>query len=234
MSARPARDGKPRRALLAVLLVGLIALVFLLLGHRWLENWTDELRGRTAQKDLQPRAAGGVSGVVTRADGSPAAAARVRIGWRDSAGRPGSTPTVADANGKFSEADIPPSAQVTEIRASSGPLAATLREDGIRREGSGVRAEVKLPGEFRVAGLVRRSGDRTPVAGATLELGGVKATTSESGKFELDHVPASALGAAGGVVTITADGIRPLTWPVPPDDLPETYGDVTILVEAAR
>jgi hypothetical protein len=35
-------------------------------------------------------------------------------------------------------------------------------------------------------------------------------------------------------VRVTADGHRTLEWPLPKDDPPETYGDLTIQLEPIR
>src|SRR6185369_10611612 len=92
-------------------------------------------------------------------------------------------------------------------------------------------SRIVLPDEFKLAGMIRRTGDRTPVAGATLEIGGVKVATGNDGGFKLDHVAAAVLRADRPVVHIAAAGYAPLDWPLPLDDPPETYGDLTILLE---
>jgi len=215
----------PRRGLFAVCVVALVALVCLLLGHRWLQGYLDEhpSRGPSPASEV---AGGGVSGRVTFADGSPVASARVRIAWTDSAGRPGATPSVTDADGRFRQGNMPVNATVTEIGASLGPLAAaTAASAGVT---------IVLPAEFRLAGLVRRRGDREPVAGAAIEIAGVRATTGAQGEFAVDHIAASALREARPVVRISAAGFQPLDWPLPKDALPETYGDVTILLESSK
>jgi hypothetical protein len=221
MSGEPARRG-----LFAVCVVALVALVCLLLGHRWLQGYLDEQHAKHPSSTPEPAAGGGVSGRVTFADGSPAASARVRVAWTDSAGRPGTTPSVTDADGRFRQGNLPVNAKVTEIGASLGPLAAATA--------ASTGAQITLPAEFRLAGLVRRRGDREPVAGAALEIAGVRATTGAAGEFAVEHVTASVLREGRPVVRITADGFHPLDWPLPKDALPETYGDVTILLESSK
>jgi hypothetical protein len=226
-------DGRSRRALFAVLLVGLVALVCLLLGHRAIEGWLDEQRAKKAA-DAPTPALSGVVGSVSRGVGAAAAGVKVRISWRDAAGRPGTTPAVTDAQGHFNQGNVPAHAELTEVRASQGPLVARLGGVDVKREGTATRADLVLPKEFRLAGLLRRSGDRAPIPGATLAIGGVTASSGASGQFVLEHVPEAALSESGGIVRIEADGFRPMDWPVPRDDLPETYGDLTILLEPSR
>lgn len=228
-------DAPPRRGLFALLVLALVALVCLLLGHRWLEGYLDEQKAKRPAGAADLPATSGVAGRVVFADGTPAPGARLTIGWRDSADRPGTTPSVTDGKGVFSQANIPSRATVTAIRATLGPLVATADEAQVRRDGgSAGRAEIALPREFRLAGLVRRAGDRAPVAGAALEVSGARATTGADGDFKLEHVAASVLRDERPVVRITAQGFAPLDWPLPKDALPETYGDLTILMEAAK
>jgi hypothetical protein len=229
------RDAPPRRGLFALLILAAVALVCLLLGHQWLEGYLEEQKTKRpgAAPDLPSTA--GVAGNVAFADGTAAAGARVTISWRDSADRPGTTPSMTNGSGVFAQGNVPMRATVTGIRATVGPLAGSADESQIRREGgSAGRARIVLPGEFRLAGLVRRAGDRAPIAGATLEVAGVRATTGADGDFRLERVAASVLRDERPVVRITAPGFAPLDWPLPKDALPETYGDLTIVMEAAK
>ena len=216
-----------RRGLFAVCIVALVAIVCLLLGHRWLQGYLDEQNAKQPSTTPEPAAGGGVTGRVKFADGSPAASARVRIAWTDSAGRPGATPSLTDSDGRFRQGNVPVNATVSEISATVGPLVATSAPVA-----SG--AKITLPAEFRLAGLLRRRGDREPIAGATLEIAGVRATTGAQGEFAIEHVTASVLRESRPIVRIAADGFQPLDWPLPRDALPETYGDVTILLETSK
>jgi len=88
--------------------------------------------------------------------------------------------------------------------------------------------------EFRLAGLVRRVGDRAPVAGAKLEVAGVVATSGADGDFKLGPVPASALRDGACAVRVAADGFKPLHWPLPMSDPSETFGDLEIRLEPVK
>jgi hypothetical protein len=228
--------GEPaRRGVFAVLVVGVVALVCLLLGHRWLQGYLDEQHTKQPKSAPEFSAGGGVSGRVTFADGSPATSIRVDVAWRDSAGRPGSTPSVTDAEGRFHQGNVPVNATTTGVGATLGPLAARADAETLPREGSrGAGVRIVLPAEFRIAGLVRRKGDREPVAGASLEIAGAHATSGAQGEFTIEHVAASALRETRPVVRIVAAGLASLDWHLPKDALPETYGDVTILMESAK
>ncbi len=229
------RDAPPRRGLFALLILVAVALVCLLLGHQWLEGYLDEQKTKRPGAAPELPSTAGVAGNVVFADGSPAPGARVSIAWRDSAERPGATPSMTNAAGVFAQGNVPARATVTEIRATAGPLVGSADESQIRREGgSAGRATIVLPGEFRLAGLVRRAGDRAPIAGATLQVAGSRATTGADGDFQLERVTASVLRDERPVVRITAPGFAPLDWPLPKSALPETYGDLTILLEAAK
>lgn len=223
-----------RRGLFAVCLFAAVALVCLLLGHRWLQRYLETSQARAASGVKVPDSAG-VAGAVTFADGTAAPSARIRVTWNDSAGRPGSTPALAGPDGQFTVPAVPSHAAVTEVRASVGPLERRYVPPDSPSGGSvGVRARLLLPREFALAGRVRRAGDRDPVAGAALEIAGVRAASDERGGFRVEKIPASALREERCVLRITAAGFAPLDWPVPKDDLPETYGDLTILMEPAK
>jgi hypothetical protein len=217
-------EGPSRRSLFAVCILGVLTIVCLLLGNRWLSNYADEQR---AKHPKPVEDSSGVTGEVVFADGSPAPFARISVAWRDSAGAPGTTPALADADGRFAARNVPPRAAVDEIRASIGPLAAKLGAT------SG-RARIQLPGAFRLAGLVRRVGDRGSISGATLRCAALETTSGRDGDFKLESVPAAALRGERPVVRVEAAGFKPLDWPLPTDYLPETYGDLTILMEAIK
>jgi hypothetical protein len=227
-------DDRTRRGVFAVCVVALVALVCLLLGHRWLQGYLDDQRAKHPPKAPEAVAAG-VAGSVSFADGSPAASARIAIRWTDSAGRPGATPTVTDAEGRFRQARLPVNATVTDVGASVGPLAANAAAGALPRpDARSAPLSIVLPAEFRLAGIVRRTGDRAGVADASLEIGGARATSGADGEFAIEHVGAAALRDARPVVRVAAAGYAPLDWPLPRDALPETYGDVTILLEPSK
>jgi len=228
--------GEPaRRGVFTVLVVGVVALVCLLLGHRWLQGYLDEQHAKNPAAAPETAAGAGVSGRVSHADGSPAASARIAVVWRDSAGRPGATPSVTDADGRFRQGNLPVNATVAQVGATLGPLVAKADADSLPRAGAaGAGVRIVLPAEFRLAGLVRRAADREGVAGAVLAIAGARATSGAQGEFAIEHVAASALREARPIVHITADGFKPLDWPLPKDALPETYGDVTILLESSK
>lgn len=222
-----------RRGLFAVCLFAAVALVCLLLGHRWLMGYLESSARSTAGVKVPDSA--GAAGAVTFADGSAAPSARIRVMWNDSAGRPGSTPALADPDGRFSVPTVPHKGTVTEIRASLGPLERRYTPpDAPASNSVGVKARLVLPREFALAGRIRRAGDREPVGGAALEIAGVRAASDERGGFRVEKIPASALREERCVLQITAAGFATLAWPVPMDDLPETYGDLTILLEPAK
>jgi hypothetical protein len=213
---------------MAIGVVFLIALICLLLGHNAIEGYLEKQPPRLPDA---PADSGG-AGKVVYADGSPAAAARVRVDWLDSAGRPGSTPATTDAAGRIEMDRIPVKASVTEASASVGPLLGVVAGPG--NGGAPAPLRITLPDEFKLAGMIRRAGDRSPVAGATVEIAGVKVSAGNDGGFKLDHVAAAVLRADRPIVHIAAAGYAPLDWPLPLDDLPETYGDLTILLEASK
>jgi hypothetical protein len=223
-------DAATRRGVFAVVAVGVVAIVCLLLGHKAIQGYLDDHPAKRPSAPDMPGGAG-VAGVVTFADGSPAAAARIEISWRDSAGRTGETPSLTDERGRFAQPNVPARADVVKIAASLGPLSAQSDDAG---RAPGARARISLPATFRLAGLVRRAGDRTPVAGATLNVGGVGATSGADGEFKLEAIPASALRDERLVVRVSADGHRTLEWPLPKDAPAESYGDLTILLEPVR
>jgi hypothetical protein len=213
-----------RRGFVALGLVFVAAIVMLLLGHEALTGYAEKSRGATAAAPPPP----GVSGTVRLADGSPAPSARVVVEWRDSEGRPGETPALPDAEGRFRAKNLPARASVGQVRASMGPLAAS----GPLSEGGSI--DLALPKEFALRGRVRSSSkDAAPAAGAKLSLAGVSATADERGSFRLEGVPAAA--AAGSLVLhVEADGFRPLDWPLSKDDPPETYQDLTVRMEPVK
>jgi hypothetical protein len=227
-------DAATRRGLFAVVVIGIVAIVCLLLGRHLLQEYVDDQKPKRPAAPDMPNSAG-VAGVVTFADGAPAAGARIDIEWRDSAGRPGETPSITDGNGKFAQGNVPAHAHVMRVAASIGPLSAEADDAGpAPGEKTGSRARIELPATFRLVGLVRRVGDRTPVADAKLELAGVVATSGTDGEFKLEKVPASAVRDGHPVVRVSAAGHRTLEWPLPMSDPPETYEDLTILLEPVR
>jgi hypothetical protein len=228
-------DTPLRRSLVVLVLVVVVALLLMLLGHRAMQGYLDRQGEKLGRAKAEETDTGGVSGRVTYADGAPAANARVRVIWRDAAGAPGSTPALANADGRFTQGNVPISGTITEVHASVGPLVAKAPLDQLPRGGtSGVRVTIELPREFRLAGLLRRTGDREPVVGGTLAIGAVSATSGKAGEFRVERIPAAALHESRPVVHITADGYAPLDWPLPMDALPETYGDLTILMEPLK
>lgn len=227
-------EDRTRRGVVAVLVVGLVALICLLLGHRALKERVEEQRGKSAASPPVPDTTG-VAGSVSFGDGSSAAGARVSISWRDSAGRAGSTIALAGGDGVFTQGKVPWDAEVTEVRASLGPLAATADAGSLGARGSGgPRVSVRLPGDFVLAGLLRRAADRAPVAGATFEVAGVRATSGEGGEFKVERIPWSVLREERPVVRIRATGFADLDWPLPLDAPPESYADLTILLEPSK
>jgi hypothetical protein len=217
----------------AVVALAVVALVLLLFGHRWIEGVRDEQRrSRSNVPDLPSGA--GVAGSVAFADGKPAASARVDISWTDSAGRAGETPDVTDEAGRFAHSRLPTGAKVTEIRVSFGPLSAEADRAALAGEAPAVRAQIVLPSKFRLAGRVRRVGDREPVASAKLEFAGVSTTSDEGGGFRLEEIPASALREGRPTLRVSADGFGTLDWPLPLGDPPETYGDLTLHLEPMK
>jgi hypothetical protein len=228
------KDGPARRGVLAVCVVGLVAIVCLLLGHKWLQGYLDDQRTKRLPAAPEPPD-GAVTGEVSFADGTPVASARISIRWKDSAGRAGDTPSLTDGSGRFRQPNVPADATLTEVRAAVGPLAVSMDGESLARaDAAGGGFRLSLPAKFRLAGLVRRTGDRQPVAGATLEIAGARATSAEDGTFAVDGIAASALAEMRPVVRIAADGMKPLEWPLPKDALPETYQDLTILLEPAK
>jgi hypothetical protein len=227
-------DAATRRGVFAVVAVGVVAIVCLLLGHRAIQGYVDDHPATRASAPDMPNSAG-VAGVVTFADGSPAPSARIDITWRDSAGRLGETPAMTDERGRFAQPKFPAHAKVERIAASIGPLEAEADDTGpAPGETTGSRARIVLPATFRLAGLVRNAGDRAPVAGAKLEFAGVVATSGSDGDFKMEAVPASALRDARPIVRVVADGHKTLEWPLPKDSPPESYGDLTIMLEPAK
>ena len=217
------------------MILALVALVCLLLGHRAIEGYLGDQRARKSTPLPELSGTAGVAGQVVFADGSPAAGARVNVMWRDSAGRPGTTPSVTDDSGRFAQANVPMRATITEVHAVLGPLFAKAEIGEAPREGvPGTRTRIAFPGEFKLAGLVRRAGDRAAIAGAALEAATRQATSGASGEFVLDAIPATLLREERPVLRITAAGYAPLEWPLPKDALPETYGDLTILMQATK
>jgi hypothetical protein len=227
-------EAPTKRGVLAVLIVGLIALICLLLGHRALKGRVEEQRGKSSPVPPVPDTTG-VAGSVAFGDGTAAPNVRVSISWRDSAGRPGSTIALTGDDGVFSQGKVPWDAEVTDVRASSGPLAAEADGGSLASRGSGgPRVRVKLPAEFAIAGLVRRAGDRTAVEGATFEVAGVRATSGPGGTFRIERIPWSVLREERPVVRVRAAGLADLDWPLPLDAPPESYADLTILMEPPR
>jgi len=230
------RDAEPatRRGVVVVLVLALLVLVSLLLGHRWLSNYADTLRSKS-KPDADMPSSSGVAGVVSFADGSPAAAARVAISWTDSAGRPGSTPALCDGKGRFVQPGVPAHAKITRVQASVGPLAGDADSSTLAGgDATGVRVRIALPATFRLAGLVRKSADRAAVAGAKLTIGDASATSGAAGEFKLDAVPAAVLSAGNPILHVVADGMKSLDWPLAPDDPPASYGDLQILLEPSK
>jgi hypothetical protein len=229
------RDAAPRRSLFAIAVIAAVALVCLLLGQRAVEGYLEEQKARHPPAPDALHGGAGASGLVTYADASPAAGARVRVVWRDGAGRPGSTPAIADASGHFVQSNVPPGATIVEVRASIGPLLAkaVLSDAGAETKSAG-NLRLVLPDEFTLAGLVRRADDRAPVSGASLDAAGIRTQSGASGDFQIAHVPASLLRVDRPVLRIEAEGLAVREWPVPRDDMPESYGDLTILMEPLR
>jgi hypothetical protein len=227
-------EERTRRGVIAVLVVGLVALLCLLFGHRALEGHVEKLRGKSSSVPPVPDAAG-LSGSVTFGDGTPAPGVRVAISWRDSAGRPGSTIALTGDDGAFSQSKVPWDAQVTEVRAQSGPLAAAADANSLGARGtSRSQVRVKLPDAFTIAGLVRRTGDRAPVEGAMFEVAGAKATSGKGGEFRIDGIPWSVLRGERPVVRVRTPGFADHDWPLPVDAPAESYADLTILLEPAK
>ncbi len=219
---------------LVVGVLGVLAIISMLVGHKAIEGYVEKTQGN-APDGAAATPTSGVSGRVTYSDGSPAAGASVSISWTDSAGRAGSTPAVAGADGSFVQTKIPEHATVLEVRAARGPIAATAKGSDLAGAGaSHGGANLVLAKEFRLAGMVRRAGDRKPVAGAEIELGGARVKAGSDGDFKLDHVPWKALVSGRPVAHLSAEGYAPLAWPLPEDAPPESYGDVTILMEPLR
>ena len=224
-----------RRGVIAVLVVGLIALLLLLLGHHALKGRLEEQRQKSSSGGLALPDTTGVSGSVAFGDGSAAPGVRVSISWKDSAGRAGSTIALTGADGVFAQSKVPWDAQVTEVRAASGPLAAAADPGSLAPRGSsGPRVRVKLPSEFTIAGLVRKAGDRAPVEGAVFEVAGVRATSGKGGEFKIERIAWSVLREQKPVVRVRTPGFADLDWPLPVDAPPESYADLTILLEPAK
>lgn len=229
------RDERSQRALWTVIILALVALVALLLGHRWLDGYLETQRARNASQTPDVSSTAGAAGQVLFADGSPAAGVRVNIVWRDSAGRAGSTPSVTDATGAFVQANVPLRSTISEVRATLGPLVAKAGAESLSRAGTaGTRAKLAFPAAFRLAGLVRRNGDRAVLPGATLDVAGLHAVAGASGEFAIDAIPAAVLRESRPVIRVAANGCSPLDWPLPKDALPEAYGDLTILMTPSK
>jgi hypothetical protein len=228
-------EDRTRRGVVAVLAVGIVALICLLLGHRALKERLEEQRAKSSQKAPPLPDTTGVAGSVAFGDGTPAPGVRVSISWKDSAGRPGSTIALTSDDGVFSQSKVPWDAQVTEVSAESGPLAAAADAGSLGARGSGgPRVQVRLPADFALAGLVRRAGDREPVVGAAFEVAGVRATSGEGGEFRIERIPWSVLREARPVVRVRAPGFADLDWPLPVDAPAGSYADLTILLESAK
>jgi hypothetical protein len=229
-------EAPTRRGVLLVLVVGLVALVCLLLGHRALKGRLEEQQHAKSSAPAPPIPdTAGVAGSVAYGDGSAAGGVRVSISWRDSAGRAGGTIALTGDDGVFSQNKVPWDAQVTEVRAESGPLAAAADAGSLAsRDAGGPRVRVRLPGDFALAGLVRRAGDRAPVEGAVFEVAGARATSGPGGKFRIERIPWSVLREERPVVRIRAQGLIDLDWPLPLDAPPESYADLTILMEPSK
>lgn len=227
-------EERTRRGVVAVLAVGLVALLCLLFGHRALKGHVEKQREKSSAVPPLPDTTG-VSGSVTFGDGTPAPGVRVSISWRDSAGRPGSTIALTGGDGAFSQSKVPWDAEVTEVRAQSGPLAAAADAGSLGARGaSGARVRMKLPDTFAIAGLVRRTGDRAPVEGAVFEVAGAKSTSGKGGEFRIESIPWSVLRGERPVVRVRTPGYADHDWPLPVDAPAESYADLTILLEPAK
>lgn len=226
MSATPIR-----RSIVVLCLLALMTIVLLLLGHRAMDGYVGGQKAKAAPRVLAD--AGAVSGEVRHADGTPAAGARVTITWTDSAGRPGSTPAIAGEDGTYRQRRLPANAIVTEIRASLGPLVGRPNSV-LGANGSRGASAIALPVSFRLAGLVRRADDRSAVAGAAMSVGGVSALSGADGTFAIEGIPAAVITEDRPIVRIAAAGYQPLEWPLPKDEVPEAYGDLTIVLEPLK
>jgi hypothetical protein len=215
--------------------IGGIAVILMLLGHRALEGYLDE-----TPPEGSPRASTDgtrtVTGAVRWADGTPAAGAKVSLEWERTGASKGSSASVTGPDGTFGGLRPP---RDIGFRAF-GQVGPAVSESSVRNApSSGADAvdpkiDLTLPDRFTLAGLLRNSTDRAGVAGATLEIAGVRATTGKDGEFKLPDVPASSLRNGAPTVRIRAEGYRDLTWPLPMDLEPPAYGDLTILLERVR
>jgi len=228
-------EHRTQRGVIAVLVFGLLALICLLLGHRALKGRLEEQRAKSSEKAPPLPGNTGVAGSVAFGDGTPAPGVRVSITWKDSAGRAGSTIALTSDDGVFSQSKVPWDAQVTEVSAESGPLAAAADPGSLGARGSGgPRVRLRLPADFALGGVVRRAGDRAPVVGAAFDVAGVRATSGEGGEFRIERIPWSVLREARPVVRVRASGLADLDWPLPVDAPAGSYADLTILLEPAR
>ena len=228
-------EDRTRRGVIAVLVLGIVALICLLLGHRALKGRLEEQRAKSSQQTPPRPGTTGVSGSVEFGGGKAAPGVRVSISWKDSAGRPGNTIALTGEDGVFTQSKVPWDAQVTEVRAESGPLAASADAGSLAaRDSGGPRVRVRLPADFALAGLVRRAGDREPVEGAAFEVAGVRATSDKGGEFRIDRIPWSVLRETRPVVRVRAPGFADLDWPLPLDAPAGSYADLTILLEPKK
>lgn len=194
----------PRRTVGLLLAICLVGVLVLLWANRELE-------------DLVARTGGGESAAtqfrVVLPDGTPVPGAIVGDG------------SSTDAQGRFTRT---PDQAGGPLTVRLGPLQAQI----VDRARSG--GDVRLPGSFRLAGLVLRRGDRAPVAGASLDCGGREGRSDAGGSFVLSDVPSKILLAPDPVLRVSAPGFVDQDWPISREALPPTFGDLLLLLEEAR
>lgn len=199
---------RPRRTFFAILALAIVGVALLLTGRKMFEEM------QALREPPPPGAADGGTGSVRFADGAPAPGARVHAELvHDGATELVEIPTGPD--GRFA---VP--AGATGLRAEFGPFAAA--------PSSG--ADFALPATSVVAGLVQTGRERRAVAGATVRLGALRATTDADGAFRFEGVTAGDCAPLPVRIVVEAAGYAALEHTIPADARAAAYGDLALRV----
>jgi hypothetical protein len=155
-----------------------------------------------------------VTGRILRIDGTPAPGAVAEAVFETGDGaKPLSlrSPSVG-ADGRFTVAGAPAEWTSLRIRVRRGPL--DIEADLGPGQGP-VDLDLRLPGTFKVAGLVVASDGGRPLPGMTVRLGTLEALTDELGRFTFPDLPASMADRAPPVLEVSGKRRRPLRRAVP-------------------
>ena len=219
------RERRPRRTLLWLVVLAAIGVAFLLGGRELFEAQFEQLRNG-ARGDAPSGMQGRPSGRVPFADGTAGNGARVTV---ERSGASAATELVTSADGAY-ELPLDAGETVTRVSVAFGPHALDVLKGSLL----GGEVSCKLPTSFDVAGLVQAGPERTPVAGATVRVGGVAATTDDDGAFRVVGVPETAARNLPVRVSVEKDGFVPLEHAVAADAHPAVYGDLNLLLEAVK